>query len=243
METAGQTQNSLQQEIPAIAANELSARLVDGMTAVSGELAQTYPEYEGVTLYGSTVRGETHEGSDVDAVVFMKVSEDSPEQAVPSIFPPLLENAELRGTVQFNGNIVGEYKKTIEPALARHGIPAHSDVSVLPISEEIATDAAHTALAGAKEYDDTGVGEAVSPRNIRALFHPGIGDRNLAQYRSLVLREFSASPHGPTAWRMLRHILGSFEVGRGEQTADRFQDIRHRHVPQTLDDAVQYYGA
>jgi hypothetical protein len=242
MEQAHNTQTPLA-EIPAVAANELSVAMVHGLEGVSADLAAAHPEYRGMTVFGSTVRGETHEGSDADVFVFMEIDPESPAQAAADMLPVTFQYGDsLRGSHMFNGNVGIAYGKTTTAAVKRHGLADNSDLIVLPISAEIIESAAQEALAGAREYEETGVGDAVAPRNIRGLFHPGIDDGQLVRYRQAALRAYAASPHGATAWRMLRHTLGSFENPKTATTAAEFQNIQHRYVPETLDDALAYYN-
>jgi predicted nucleotidyltransferase len=230
------------EHLPAAAENPRSVAYVDALQETAQGVKQVFPEYKGMTLYGSTSRGETGPESDVDVFVFMEVNSASEAQAtVPDQNHRLMqfdEEGPAPGTFYFVPQITSLYKDVIKDELQRQGFP-EADIAPLPVSDEIVEDAVVSALKGAQKYDELGEGGPVAPRNIRCLFHASIDDTNLQKYRQQVLESFSESPHGRTAWRMLRFMAATYET-RPDAHPDT---LSHRYFPETLDQALEYYKA
>jgi len=213
---------------------------MDRLSSSAEDLQEALPEYRGMTIFGSTVRGVATEYSDADIFVFLAVDPGAKIQqgTDQSQLVERIETGALKGAHIFRLAVAHEYEALINSDLHTHGIDS-ADIFTTPISEHIISQEVAEALQGAGEWDHTKQGEAVAPRNIRGLFHMSVDDTLLKPYRKQVLETYAQSPHGETAWKMLRHMTAYFEVGR-EGEADLPQ-VSHRELPSTLQEAIEYY--
>lgn len=230
------------ERLPLAAENPASVAFVDALQETSEILHGDLSEYAGMTLYGSTVRGDTTPESDVDLYVFMDISEHS---RVQSILPPKtpivteVTQGETAGTVYFKPLLNAVYKKLIADELSNHGF-SKADITVLPMSKEIVSSSIGRVLEEV-EAIQAGQTRAIAPlvpRNIRCLFQASIDNVRLQPYCQQVLDGFAASQYGTTAWNSLRQWVAWYETA---YDADKGV-MAHRLFPETLDDARIYYG-
>ncbi|HUB93074.1 MAG TPA: nucleotidyltransferase domain-containing protein [Verrucomicrobiae bacterium] len=249
------TQRSVEYTSPP-GATETSIRYTQALAETAEELRASIPEFQGLTYYGSTARGEARapgtrdasdQGSDVDVFVFFRPDPNSYIQGgVHSDIPEryrtgISTKGESKGSTIFESSIRYDYNLTVREVAAHHGLPTHGDTEAVPINEEIVADQVSRLLATAELVDASQTPDCFPSRNLQGLFHVSAGNDNLVEYRRQVVVLLALSPHGETAWRALRGRVGYFEVGRDkEQYLPR---IDHRRVPETLAEAVMQYGA
>ena len=216
---------------------ELSTERVRLLTEAAGSMATSIPEFMGMTLFGSTARGEARPNSDVD--IFVLVNPDN--------LPLRYERTSLGGTT---GTV--EFTKWIRPneeeiSRIRQTTQAHGldkiGLIVLPFNDAIFEQTISDLIEVATLWDsgDHSIGAQV-PRNIRALFHVPIHDTELQPYIERTLTTLNNSPHGTIAWRMIRHQLVSLELPKMRTDDDFIKGLAHRYIPTTLDEAIQVYS-
>ncbi len=220
---------------------EITEQRMEMLQQVSSELHEEWPEYVGMTVFGSMSRREARIDSDADVFVFIK-----PDQEASLQHDPRVADAEVIrrlgdnqvGTVAFNSFITAKYHSQAAAAIEASGIP-RAGVIVLPLDSLIVTNTTSELLQNAELInlgDDT-IGARV-PRNIRALFHVPLQAQELAQFQKQVLDTLNANPNGELAWRMIRHMVLSFEARKDVVdvgTAD------HRPLAQNLGEARQQF--
>lgn len=129
-----------------------------------------------------------------------------------------------------------DYKWPIAQTLKREGID--SDIDVVPINEEIIDFQVVKILESAVRRDAGDETTRDVPRNIRGLFHLPIGDAGLKTFQKRVVDQISASPHGETAWEMIRHMVVGFEQARNGDFSGS-----HRDIPDDLESAQRLFAA
>lgn len=226
--------------MPAAAENPSSVAYVDALVDVSEKIREKLPEYAGMTVYGSTVRGDTGPESDVDIHVFMETSDNSDIQTMvsdPDFRTVQIPFGPTEGTFYFATLIDTRYKEQVEDELVDRGFPT-ADITILPINKTIVEKSVESAAANVKTIIETGGESYLIPRNIRCLFNAPIEDERLQPYRLQALSLIKDSPYGKAIWMLLRQWISYYEGGRDN---DDLNAIEHRPVPDTLADALEYY--
>jgi hypothetical protein len=229
------------ERLPHAAENPASVAYIDGLVDVAERLGGTLPEYKGMTLYGSTVRGETSQDSDVDISVFIELDETTPFQSVMDPAKPHLIEYVNAGPYTHSRRFVplieSRYLAKLDEELSERGFP-DSDRSILPISTAIVAENIQNVLDSAKAYRETqNLNDLHAPRNIRNLFQGTIDDTGLVNYRKQVLETLSQASEGQLAWKIIRFFAAKYEVGRnGDPNA-----LSHRTLPEDLVEAVSHY--
>jgi hypothetical protein len=187
------------------------------------------PEYMGMAKFGSLARDESREDSDVDVILFVR-----PDTSVKNQVTQPSERLEgsLRGTYFFDGITGVNYEAELLSHLKKEGIDK-ADFDIVPINEEIVAN--NTALL----LEEVGNSKRLPaiPRNIRQLFHSPIDIEDLRPYMEQVLNAFKDHPNGEKAWNAIRHMVTGYEQGREGD----FGPLKHRYLPQTLEEALDYY--
>jgi predicted nucleotidyltransferase len=236
--------------------SEMSRANMAGLKTASAELHYAVPEFVGMTVFGSTARGDARapgargpddRGSDADIYAYFRPEPQSHIQH--NIYPDLPDEHKVvvdtdpksptQGMIEFDWRIRADYYQVIKEAIVRNGMLSTSDIHALPISPEIVTHQVAAILEQAKVYEESGSipkGASFS-RNLRGLFHVPVDDQELRPFRDQAITELAASPQGETAWKFIRYSIGRDEVGA---QADATQ-INHRQVAQTLAEAVDQY--
>jgi hypothetical protein len=214
---------------------ERSAQMLDTVARTAEELARQLPEIVGVTVFGSVARGEARADSDVDAMVFVEVRGDARTQSNPRLAgePAVLPEGEgpLDSKTSFHPIVELDYKWPINRALVRNGIDK-SDIDVCPISDEIIDTQVAKVLAGAEKINNNEPNSVTVPRNLRGLFHAPVMTEGLVGYQHRVMVMLAQSPHGETAWNMIRDMVVGYEQGRKGDFGGA-----HREIPGTLEEA------
>lgn len=219
----------------------ISNRRILQLESVAKTLEAELPEFEGMTLFGSTARGEAKEDSDVDLFVFIMPTESSDIQnnsGYTDSQKTVRLNGVFEGTVSLQLGLASDYHKYLSPILQQEGIN-HADITFMPLDDVIAEQATRELLDTAREWDEGDHTKgAMVPRNIRGLFHVPLGNGRLRPYIEQVFSTLSASPHGDTAWKMIRVQLIGFEKRRDQE---HYESVSHRNIPATLDEARELY--
>ncbi len=233
--------------------SEQSVRNFEALAAACETLHAGMPEFAGMTVFGSTSRGEarpateTDQGSDADMYAFVVVDSDrSPTQHSyleshrSVLAEPITDvTSNAYGLIAFDRFLQIAYESTIYRVAVEHGAPSHTDVLTMPISGDIVDFQANILLQIAEKHTKTGkLPKSLVPRNIRGLFQLGVDTAELQPYQAQLLRRLGESEYGNTAWRLIRHTISFYEVGEGREPSE----LHHRQVPATLEEAVEYYG-
>lgn len=224
---------------PEMIATPDSIRILESVGRLDDYLSHSLPEYCGATLYGSASRGKSGPESDADTFIFVRPSENAQIQSRHATASrPAIG---LRGgtglganDVIFDPAIEMDYKWPISRVLADEGVRA--DIDVLPISEEIVDLQVEQILANAARRDSDANIPRMVPRNVRGLFHAPIGNEGLRSFQRRVIERLEDSPHGESAWRMIRHMVVGFEQGRGGDYSGT-----HRGIPVDLASAREQF--
>ena len=226
--------------VPIAAENDQSRDRLERLVQSAETIRQRIPEYLGMTAFGSCVRGEAKETSDVDIYVHLDGTRSTMEDFENESFlvhEPCALDEDMAGSSNYRFDLNYAYKMTIKDILAEHGIH-EVDLIAAPTSSKLVEDSARQALRAAEYWN---IGEkdygAVAPRNIRGLFHVPIDSERLEPFQRQALDLFANSKHGETAWRMMRMMVAEYEVGTGRH----LPDLSHREIPESLNDARPYY--
>ena len=227
----GQTQQS----------REYSARLLSGLARTSEMLHADTPGFIGMTVFGSTVRGQAKPGSDVDLWVLMDPTiplEDDRGYTfdMSGDFKKRAEGVHT-GTYDVSFVAEAEYRHWVRKHLAQNGIDK-SDVIILPLTTDILADCVTDLLAVATEINQNTRQDVRCARNVRALFHVPVEGEALQPYIEQTLTALSAHPDGETAWQIIRSGLVTFERPKDQQG---LKGVNHRYIPANLEEARGYY--
>lgn len=211
----------------------LSRQRLDGLQDVARALHETMPEYTGMTAFGSTVRGEAREDSDLDICVFVNAGDNEGSiEAHSSTDPELAETYIVTNPLEASG-ISYRVKKEME---ARNLPGRSSDVEIVPINHDIVADTTEILMANAVKLKEGDTSIRI-PRNVRELFYAAIDTANLQPYIEQALRVLSNDVRGEEGWHLIRGAVEYYENKRGEQG----QPLRHRYFPVNLEEARGYY--
>lgn len=219
-----------------------SERLLDGVAATSQALRERYPEFRGVTMFGSAVRGEAGPDSDVDMYVYVAPDRTTAVQSNPNVAEDKLvqrvpDDRALAGTHELHLGVGMDYKFAISNTLRGHGVKK-ADIIVLPISKEIVDEEVAAMLSAAEQWRNGQRDDVYSPRNVRGLFHAPIDAADLVAYQRQVVDTFANSEHGEAAWQMMRRMIVAYEGGRN---ATDYTSAPWRYIPENLAQAAELY--
>jgi predicted nucleotidyltransferase len=231
--------------------HERSLYRIARLREAARQIEEEIPEFAGMTLFGSTVRGQAIEENDVDLNVFFEPSEDSPIQSGSFAEParrirktnPVDNPGNVRGAHVFYEDIDVNYQKAIKRILAAHGITI-VEMDVWPINDEIVHDEVQDLLRFVEEAAKNGdTSSTWAPRNIRTLFNVPIAEEGLRAYQRQVVDELSASAFGAQAWKHISFWVRFFE-GQGGRGGDvlNYPRLIHPHMPK-FDEAKVMYSA
>src|SRR5437764_352475 len=158
-----------------------SLRRLTAVHEISEEMLQRSPDFDGITVYGSTVRGQSA-NRDVDLYAFFEApTERSPAGTQRLASTPGVEKIvkEAMNVYQFDFSTNFAHKSTLQQALHEKGVE-EADVDVLAISPDIVADQVadltERAAQNAKLMETIKDKEQLErefkiyvPRNIRAL--------------------------------------------------------------------------
>ncbi len=249
-ETAVDSQNihvEYEHAINAIGGAEISSeeRSIDQLSklvSVTHELAGKFPEFAGMTIFGSVARGEARDNSDVDTVTFFEVSGGDSTR-------PVHKAAAGVNMHIFGASVEAEYRNSVRNAFKEEAVmnPDQADIIVLPISTEIVEEEVEDLLAAAAAYDpksEDGFTWSV-PRNIRTLFNMPVVDGRLKKYQAQVVDTLARSEYGKLAWGMLAFKVRYFEIGREREDdwAEYERRLSFQPVPMKLSEAQRLHNS
>jgi hypothetical protein len=222
-------------------APEISRERIFKLGEVGQLLATTLPGYIGMTLYGSTARGEATADSDIDLFAF--IDPDSlPLTAGHVGTDELCEtvySGATQGTVRFKPHTSQE--DTLFQTVNGHvkaAVPVGLDLDLIPLNSRIVEETTDSLLRSVASHTEGNTeNKKLIPRNIRALFHLAADAPRLQPYIHQALTKLAQDPHGEMAWSWLRHMVVGFEQGRSQT-----DNLRLRSVPSTLNEAIQEYS-
>lgn len=230
----------------ALRGRELSEQRLAYLASLAQGLHRTIPEFLGMTVYGSTSRGEARPSSDADLFVFIepaakaaslgdpRVPEEQPGIILSSDAAP--RNYSSHPTYGFTRNIEVNYRRMVVSRL--RGVVPSVDLDVLPISEAIVDRSTDALLETAQRWAMGDAGDVSLPDNIRGLFHKPVDTERLQPHIGRVLENLAGSPFGEVAWSAIRRRVVGFEKRRGTAAAAFYS----REIPETLMDAQGHFA-
>lgn len=224
---------------------ELSQQRIKMAAQAALEMQVSLPGFLGVTAFGSTARGEARPDSDVDLFILVEPNNEHSPAAQSSISANQrilrvgFGGPTVTGTRIFHPHIINSYEQLLGESLSAAGIET-ADILVLPINEEIISEAVNELLGVAQRLDsgDRTIEHRV-PRNVSALFQMPISTKGLSPYIEQVIEQLGSTDGGQTAWRMIRRQVEYFEAGRSH---DGTNNVLHRQIPTTLGEVKDYYS-
>ncbi len=248
LETALPSEQTTPYPPAAMTTEQRSVGQLNKLVDVAATLKTQLPEFAGMTAYGSVVRGNAKQESDVDITVFFDVSQDRTSDLVNHVRKTAPNEIEDLSDVHiFDLSTKLRYNIAIRNALKEKGTlnPQDADISALPISSEIVSEEVKDLLNVAARYDSSKDENKVwAPRNIRALFNMPIADERLKGYQAQVVQDLSRSPYGKRAWQMLAFRAVHFEKGRGNDDYTAYtRRLSFQPIPWSLEEANTMHDA
>lgn len=179
---------------------------------------EQYDFVEGATVFGSTMHGDAHEKSDVDAMVFIDPDKVAQNHGVEL---DEVDYSDLAGVVQ--NDLVT--KLDLQNTSISSG--KRNDIKVFPINEQI-IDGLIT------EFEQSDEELPMLDRSISALFHPTVADGNrLGELRVSVLSKIASSKNPQELWSEIVRPVWTFEGSTHNEESK---------IPEQFEDAQRVYS-
>lgn len=179
---------------------------------------EQYDFVEGVTVFGSTMHGDAHEKSDVDAMVFI-----DPDKVAQGHGVELDEAdySDLAGVVQ--NDLLA--KLDLKDASISSG--KRNDIKVFPINERIVDELIN-------EFEQSDEELPMLHRSVSALFHPTVADGNrVGELRASVLSKIASSKNPQELWSEIVRPVWTFEGATHNEQSK---------IPEEFEDAQKVYS-
>jgi hypothetical protein len=215
---------------------------VRAIAAASRELQSSNPDFVGLVLFGSLIKGASRDiidedPSDIDAIGFVEIAEaqlttikrsTQEEEYCATIYPAYSTNPKL----------LDKHRSTLRLAIERHAHVPHeitSDCRVLPLNPTlVARLVAETCeVCSLQQIHGTQkIYMGSIPQQLESIFHIGVGGtKHLDTYRQQILSLLVEQGElGTTLWK---------EIVNGIQL---FENSEYKGFPQTPAEALIYFG-
>lgn len=178
---------------------------------------------EGATVFGSTMHGDAHERSDVDAMIFIdpdKLTQETGEDFDEKDYKDMAS--------------VIQYELNDKLGLSDIDISSgkRNDIRVLPVNPRIVTEQItkfSRELQNSSEDEDPSL-----PSSITALFHPAVGENTpISELRANVIKEIKRSEDPQKLWDEIVRRAWFFEGDTHNEESK---------IPELFEDGAKVYG-
>lgn len=206
--------------------NSQSLELMKGLRDVFTEMQEQRPYLSGLGFFGSRTRGQEHNSSDIDLVIFYDSSK-FPKKTTPLKNPNFVIES-------FKGRLIQ----------AGNGVKIHMVVD--DISQKITEKYIEELISSRPRQiferivgkdPKTDLGVPVSQLSLAGRFFLAIGN-DIYRSRRFILERLKAMPDGDRYWQILMGALAKVESGSRRRKGNHRQ---YQRYPQTIEEAEWYF--